>query len=313
MNESVTPIAAIDAGSNGIRLLIGAVDATGAVHELESTREAVRLGADAFGEGALGETTMAAATEAFGRFADAMERHDVRRYRAVATSATREATNGEALVERIRAACGIELEIIDGLEEARLAFIGACSTIDMKRKRAVVLDIGGGSLEVTTAIDGRAVGAESLPIGPVRFLQRLRREGVGEAEVPRYLEAHAGAVRNLIAAEFGGRAVDVAIGAGGNVVRMAKLRIEALGKTKGAKVKPGDLDALIAMLLPMSPAERIERFAMRPDRADVIVLAMMVMRMALAEAGVSRVLVPGTGLKEGLLREVARRVFDRGA
>lgn len=307
---STTNIAAIDAGSNGIRLLVGTVDPAGGVCELETTREAVRLGADAFGPGVFSEATMGAAAEAFGRFAATMKTHGVARYRAVATSATREATNGGALVERIHEMCGIKLEVIDGLEEARLAFIGTCSTIDMSGKRAVMIDIGGGSLEVTTAIDGRAVGAESLPIGPVRFLQRLRREGASEADAPRYLEAHAGAVRNLIAAEFGGRPVDIAIGAGGNVVRMAKLRIDALGKTKGGKVKPSDLDALIAMLVPMSPAERMERFGMRSDRADVIVLAMMVMRMAMDEAGAARVFVPGTGLKEGLLREIAGRDFD---
>ena len=304
--QSLVPIAAIDAGSNGIRLIVGAIDAAGTVTESVSIREAVRLGADAFGAGALSETTIRAATDAFGRFADTMAAHGVKRYRAVATSATREATNGEALVERIRDATGIKLEIIDGLEEARLAFVGVSATIDLSGTNALMLDIGGGSLEVAAAIDGRAVGAESLPIGPVRLLERLKRERGGETDVPRYLEAYAGAVRHLIAAEFRGGPIDVCIGTGGNVVRMAELRIDALGKAEGGVVEPTDLDALIPTLLSMTPAERTARYGMRPDRADVIVPAMMLMRMAIAEAGVDRVLVPGTGLKEGLLREVVR-------
>lgn len=310
MPPDTTPIAAIDAGSNGIRLIVGEVDAAGAVREVEATREAVRLGADAFGPGVFGEATLNAAAAAFARFADTMRAHGVQRSRAVATSATREAANGPALVERIDETCGIKLEIIDGLEEARLAFLGTSATIDLAGTNALMVDIGGGSLEVTAAIDGRAVGAESLPIGPVRLLERLRRDGAGEADAPRYLAAHAGAVRHLIAAEFGGAPVDVCIGAGGNVVRMAELRVDALGEAEGGMVTPADLDALIAQLLPMSTDERMARYGMRPDRADVIVLAMMVMRTALAEAGAARALVPGTGLKEGLLREVAERMRE---
>ena len=117
-------IAAIDAGSNGIRLAVARINGDGVVREIESTREAVRLGGDAFGNGQLAEATIDAAVAAFSRFAERIAANDVRHLRAVATSAAREASNSRTLVSRVRKATGIRLEIINGLEEAQLVFAG---------------------------------------------------------------------------------------------------------------------------------------------------------------------------------------------
>lgn len=298
-------IGAIDVGSNGIRLAIGEVDTLGAVRPLESIREAVRLGKDAFGGGMLGDEIMDRTVKAFGKFRDVMKQNGVARWRAVATSATREAKNGQKLVDRIHDETGIALETIDPLEEAQLVFLGVAGVVDVTHKTALMIDMGGGSVEATVTRDRLALGCESLRIGPVRLMQKLEDQGLGEADGPKVIERYRGSIQALIRAELEDSSPDLCIGTGGNIVRMGKLRTQLLGKTKAHKVKPGDLDALIDKLLAIPVQDRVKKLGLRPDRADVIVLAMMVLRLLIDETDTQRVLIPGVGLKEGLLRYVA--------
>lgn len=299
-------IGAIDVGSNGIRLAIGEVDTNGAVKPLNSYREAVRLGKDAFAPGGmLGESIINDTVAAFEKFKKLMDEQQVVRCRAVATSATRESSNGQALIDRIKEKTGITLETIGPLEEAQLVFLGVAGVVDVTHKTALMIDMGGGSIEVTVTRDRLALGCESLRIGPVRLMQKLADKGLAEADGPQIIERYRGAVKELIKAELEDNPPDLCVGTGGNIVRMGKLRTQLLGKTKAYKVKPGDMDTMIDKLLAMPVQERIGKLGLRPDRADVIVLATMALRLIIADLPIGRVLIPGVGLKEGLLRYVA--------
>ncbi len=300
-------IAGIDVGSNGIRLAIGRAGPKAAVEPVAGYREAVRLGADAFSLGYFQESTLGRATGAFVQFRALLKEHGVTRLRAAATSATREADNGHELIERIRAATGIELEVISGVEEAQLVFAAVRKVIDFRGKTAVMIDMGGGSVEVTVARNGLSLGCETLPLGSVRILQRLQREGLPESATLDMIERHRGSIAGLLRAELNeGEQPDICVGTGGNIERMAKLRIQMLGKVKRGKVKLSDLEQIVPALWQRTVAERIGAMGMRPDRADVIAVACAVMRMIMADAGLKRVLVPGVGLKEGLLLQLAR-------
>src|ERR1041385_2765567 len=136
MPDDSTMIAAIDAGSNGLKMLIGEVDDHGTLWEIENLRESVRLGHDAFTAGAFSDETLKAAVEAFGRFKKAMDAQGVKRHRAVATSACRNARNAEDLLKQIKKATGITLEVIDGMEEAQLVFIAVSCKIYLRDKDA---------------------------------------------------------------------------------------------------------------------------------------------------------------------------------
>lgn len=297
-------IAAIDAGSNGMRLAIARLD-KGQITEIESVREAVRLGADAFTVGRLGEAILGAAVAAFQRFAARIAAEKVARVRAIATSAVREADNGAELVESVYHATGIRLEVIDGLEEAQLVLGGVSSAVDISKSRAVLVDMGGGSVEVTVAKNGLALGCETLGLGAVRLMARLAEAGLTERDVDRLYEPYRGASAALVKAELGGRAPEIGVGTGGNLECLGRLRGPLLGKVKLGKIKASDLDPMIAKLLEMSPAERAVSLGLRPDRADVIAIAAMVLRNVMNEIGISKLVTPGIGLNQGILRKLA--------
>ncbi|MBI1372619.1 MAG: hypothetical protein GC159_07640 [Phycisphaera sp.] len=299
-------VAAIDAGSNGIRMTVGRVNADGSLTEQENYRAAVRLGADTFGEGRFSGKTIDLAIAAFDRFAYLLREHEVDHVRAVATSATRDAENGDELVQRVKAETGIDIEVIDGISEAQIIY-NAVGGVRNLAGQYVLIDMGGGSVEVTVSRNGRALGCESLRLGPVRLLQELNRRGLTEADTPQLLERYRGAVGHLIRAELDEASV-TCVGTGGNIERMGKLRCQLLGKGQPAKVKTKDLELLIPKLMAMPMKQRITKLGLRPDRADVIAIACHVLHMIVQEIDQKRVSIPGVGLKEGLLREVAREI-----
>jgi len=309
-NGAANLIAAIDAGSNGIRLAVARINGDGIAREIESLREPVRLGNDAFELGYLTDATVEAAVAAFERFSERLKHHGVRHMRAVATSAAREATNARTLSARVRKSTGIRLEIIDGLEEAQLVFGGVAGAVDLSGQSALLIDMGGGSVEVTVSRNGLALGCETLPLGAVRLLKRLKATGRTEAEAEALIAPFRGAVENLVQAEVKGQKIDVCIGTGGNLECLGRLRGPLLSKEKLGKVKMSDLDPMIEKLLKMTPAERVSKLGLRPDRADVVVIAAIVLRMVLEETKVPRMLTPGVGLNQGLLRQIADRVRE---
>jgi exopolyphosphatase/guanosine-5'-triphosphate,3'-diphosphate pyrophosphatase len=303
-------IAAIDAGSNGMRLAVAGMEDDGSVREIENIREPVRLGADAFATGQLSDTTIDAAVAAFERFQGLIKEHGATHVRAVATSAAREASNSRTLVARIRKATNIRLEIIDGLEEAQLVFAGVASAVDLTHRSAMLIDMGGGSVELTIARNGLALGCETLALGAVRLLAQMKELGKSESDADDLIAPFRGAVSGLVKAEIKDEKPDICIGTGGNLECLGRLRGPLLGKEKLGKVKLADLDVMIDKLLAMTPAQRIEKLGLRPDRADVVAIAAIVLRMVMQDAGVARTLTPGVGLNQGLLRQIADRVRD---
>ena len=303
-------VAAIDAGSNGIRLVIGAVNTDGVVEEVFNVRKAVRLGADAFGTGRFSSSTIDLAAGAFAEFRTQLDRFGVIELRAVATSASREAENADELVAAIASETRIHLEIIDGLEEAQLVFRAVDGGVDLRDKRALLIDMGGGSVEVTVARNRRALACETLPLGPVRLLQRLKESGLGETDVPTLLENRRGVIRSMIQAEFerGADALDIAVGTGGNISRMAKLARTHHGNKNGRPVPTETLRRIVKQLSELSIQQRIDDLGMRPDRADVVGIACRVLLAILEDASIDALVIPRVGLKEGLLRDVARRL-----
>src|SRR5450759_3568144 len=168
-------IAAIDVGSNALRMTVGEVDDSWAVKAIENIRIPVRLGQDVFTGGTLEETSMQHTEDAFRRFQRVAKYFDVSRLRAVATSAMREAGNSHLLVDRIFSVSGIQVDIIESDEEARLIHLAVADSLDIKNKRTLVMDIGGGSVEVTLSTGNNIVFTSSYNIGAVRLLKILEK------------------------------------------------------------------------------------------------------------------------------------------
>ena len=158
-----------------IRLMIGKVDENLHLEPLESLRIPVRLGKDTFQNGGIiSEASMQETVNAFSTFQKVMHDYGVSQFRAVSTSAMREAANQEILVDRILQATGIPVEVISGEEEARLIHLAVSKAIDLQKYVALLVDIGGGSMETTLSVNGNIIFAESYKIGAVRLLSQLK-------------------------------------------------------------------------------------------------------------------------------------------
>ncbi len=317
---SMQRIAAIDVGSNALRMIVGNINRKGEVKPIENIRLPVRLGCDAFTSGHLREVTLQQAMNAFLHFRRVADGLGVTHIRAIATSALREASNSNMLLDRILRSSGIEIEIISGEEEARLIHRAVQHTIDLKNKRAVLIDIGGGSVEVTISHNNTLVSTESYDVGTVRLLNTLGRYGdekgipcpVSELPLSQYVRTYAGAVRRRIDREMGKGMIHLCIGTGGNVERIGKLRKQLFKKSTDTTITLSELQALITTLSRMSVQDRINTLKLRPDRADVILPAVIVFHLLATEVRARRIHIPGVGLKDGMLIDMAEQLM-RGA
>ena len=308
-------VAAIDIGSNAMRMIVGQLTELGRMELLENVRIPIRLGQDAFSLGKLQETTMQQALDAFGHFRRVMDEYEITRVRAIATSAMRESSNAFILIDRIRQVFGIEVEIINGEEEARLIHRAVSNAIRLDGKRAVLIDIGGGSVEVTISHGRNIVSTESYNMGTVRLLQKLNSDaGSGLTLFPSkqpfalLVREYAEAARRRIDREIGSEKVDLCIGTGGNVEEIGKLRQKLLKQTSGQQVRMAELQDLIERLNQLSIKDRVRKLNLRPDRADVILPAAIVLQLIARETGARQILIPNVGLKDGLLVEMSEEL-----
>jgi exopolyphosphatase/guanosine-5'-triphosphate,3'-diphosphate pyrophosphatase len=304
-------IAAIDAGSNALRLIVGEVKDNGKVEPVENVRLPVRLGQDAFTTGLLREETMQQGVDAFLHFRRVADGYGITKIRAIATSALREATNSHILLDRIQQTSGVEIEIISGEEEARLIHLAVENALDMDSKRAVLIDIGGGSVEVSISENKKLISTESYNMGTVRLLTKLDGDEKQSAEkrpfsllVREYVEA----ARRRIDHEIGGKKIHLCIGTGGNVEEMGKLRQRLFKKSSDNVIALAELQDLIEKLSAMSLNARMRKFDLRPDRADVILPAAVVLQLIANEARVREIQIPNVGLKDGVLIELAEEL-----
>lgn len=297
-------LAAIDVGSNAIRMVLGSADSKGALSSCEDMREPVRLGADVFNNGLISEVTMRKAEAAFVRFRAALDQHPIQRVRAVGTSALREARNRDEFIRRMEAASGIRVQLISGEEEARLVHKAVASKIELKRKLALLVDVGGGSIEVTLVRDNDIIVSDSVKMGTVRLLHLLDERKRGHKIFYRLLRAYADKLRRQLRKELRNRRIDIVVGTGGNLEAFGDLRQQLLKKAEGDKITAKELGQIVAKLRSLSYAERINKLHLKPDRADVIVPAAILMEELLAQTEANELLIPRVGLKDGVLLDM---------
>lgn len=319
--------AALDLGSNALRLRIVEAHAppvgreqlsllsesAGSFREVASLRAPVRLGSEVFVTGRLAAASIGQACTALREFRQAMDAAKVDAYRATATSAVREASNGSTLVERARREAGIELEVIEGVEEARIIQLAVVRRLGLADKRALLVDVGGGSTELTFLDKGRNAFAMSLPVGTVRLLEMYLR-GAKTIDRTRQKLLAEGIDRALAEAAPQLRKIsfEVVVGTGGSVDTLSEL-CPAKG---GAGGYPRAVDAalaktLLGKLFTLTPEQRRDSFGLRPDRADTIVPATSIFVRVAEMFKASAIVAPGVGLKEGILEELVDKYFDR--
>jgi len=300
LQEPGALVGAIDVGSNAMRLGIAAQDDQGAPRLIQRYREPVRLGHDAFTTGVLSPQTMDEAVEAFRQFRRILDQHHVEKYRATATSAMRDAANGRELIARIAAETGIELELISGEEEARLVHYSICRRVDLADQFSLLIDMGGGSVEVTLCDDGEVVSAQSFKIGTVRLLEMLGQEGDFNTLLSEYLDG----TRKKLREQIGRRRAGQCVATGGNAGAIGELARQLLNTESEKRISLAELEQLIRKLAKLSFEERIRDLGLRPDRADVILPAAMVFHDIMALAGAETMVMPEASLLDGVMLDM---------
>lgn len=299
----MTRIAAIDAGSNAIRFIAADFQAPSSYDVVHRMREPIRLGHRVFTTGGLDDGTVDAAVGAFRRFRREIDRLGVEHFRAVATSATREAANRDRFLERIRAESDIDLEPISGGEEARLVHLAVRGRVDLSRGRWILVDLGGGSVEVSLVDDSGILWSESYRVGTVRLLETLAAADGCHDSLEAWVSRQLGALTIPPPDAYPGPTAFAATG--GNIEAIARLALSYVDPLKLALLPANRLDAVILLLSAMTVRERIDELRLRPDRADVILPAALVYRHFARLARTDHVVVPSVGVKEGVLLDVA--------
>lgn len=307
--EGDVRIAAIDIGSNSIRQIIANVSSSGAIRVVDEMKAAPRLGAGLEQSGELSEKSMDDAIAVLARMATLAEQLGARRTRVVATSAVRDAENGTEWLERVHAETGIRVTVLTGEDEARLSFRSALAHFDLAIGRAVVMDIGGGSLEVAMSADGLIERLLSLPLGTLRLTERYFAKGITARALGKLRRRVRRSLRDeLTARDWRGAQI---IGSGGTFtnlagITLARQEMHSTRTVHGTVVTRVELEHTVDWLASLSVAERLTVPGLNPARADIIVAGLAVAAEVLARIDAKQLVVSTYGIREGILLELAR-------
>jgi len=280
--------AAIDIGSNGIRLLLTRVMTSGeyCVFAKESLiRMPIRLGADVFVSGEISRDKEEQLVSTMVAFSHLLKAYKPQDYMACATSAMREATNGKTICQRIKAESGLNLEIIDGGQEAEMIFASHIAETLHPENAYLYIDVGGGSTELTYFANNERIISKSFLIGTVRLLNDQVSESSWQ-DMQTWI------------AKYRPQNIELeAIGSGGNMNKLFRLA----GKPIDKPVRYEQLAEIDLMLNQYSLEERIRVMHLRPDRADVIIHASKIFRSIMEWGDIDNIYVPQFGLADGLV------------
>ena len=272
-------------------------------------KAAPRLGAGVRESGVLSETSMRQALDALTRMATLARQLGASRVEAVATSAVRDAANGLTFLELVRAETGLRVKVLKGEDEARLSFRSAVAHFELGVGRTVVMDIGGGSLEIALSADGLVERLRSLPFGAIRLSEEFLGPRARRKDVRKLRSAIRDDIRKTLPVrDWRGAQV---IGSGGTFTNLAGIYLTRQGvqtarTTHGTRVSRVEVEHILDMLQEMTPEQRVAVPGLNPARADIIVAGFAVAAEVLGRLEARELIVSAYGIREGLLLETAR-------
>ncbi|KAA5535257.1 Ppx/GppA phosphatase family protein [Paenimyroides baculatum] len=282
--------AAIDIGSNAMRLLIANVieeeNKPTQFNKSHLIRVPIRLGQDAFTVGEISEESAERMVKAMKAFKLLMDVYQVEQYSACATSAMREAYNGKDLVEEIAKKTGINIDIIEGKTEAAIIANSDLESFIKNDGHYLYVDVGGGSTEFTLFSNGKQIVSKSFKNGTVRLLNNMVTESVWQ-EIEKWIKTHTADLSN----------VEI-IGSGGNINKIFKMS----GKTNDKPLTQTYLVQRFKYLNSLSYEERIYTLGLNTDRADVIIPAIKIYVNAMKWSNAKHIYVPKIGLSDGIVK-----------
>lgn len=289
--------AAIDVGSNAVRLLIAnIIENNGSISFKKNTlvRVPVRLGDDAFLNKRISDKKADDLVKSMQAFKNLMDVFKVTDYMACATSAMREAENGQEVVARIKAEAGIDLQIVHGQNEAEIIYASHAEIDIDKDKNYLYIDVGGGSTELSLFSKGELLASQSFNLGTIRILDNQDKEETWN-EMKDFIREHTRQLKSI----FG-------IGTGGNINKLYKLSNEK----DNAPLTYVKLKSLYNYLDSFSMKERINVLGLNQDRADVIIPACEIYLTVLKCANIKSMYVPTVGMVDGIIQTLIEKNLD---
>ncbi len=284
-------LAAIDIGSNAVRLLICAVVKKGKEVEFNKLcllRIPVRLGFDVFEKGHIGGQKKKMLINTIKAFNNLMKVYEVEHYMACATSAMRDAENAKEIIKEIKSETSIEIEVITGELEAEIIYENHIAELLDKDKSYLYIDVGGGSTEITLYHKSNVVVQKSFNIGTVRILTKKVKDETWE-EMKDTLKDLSKKYSNVIG-----------IGSGGNINKLFALN----GNKDGKFISAESLKEVYKEMEPLSVEERMHTYTLKEDRAEVIVPALSIYNAICKWADIEEIYVPKIGLADGLIHHL---------
>lgn len=304
-------LAAIDIGTNSIRCIVVEVDSQGRFMVLDDEKATVRLGENMAASGAISPPAFARAVDAMSRIRKLIDGLKVSEVEAVATSAVRSASNGIELVTVLTRELGREIRIISGEEEAELVALSARHNFDMSGKRYMIIDIGGGSVEIMSAVANLVESCYSLQLGAVLMTDRfLLSDPVKESEIDRLRRHVRTELKNIFSDEK--PIVQSFIGSGGTITALASMvmsmRRQDFSSLHGFEVLRSEIVHLLAMLVRKDIKSLRSVPGLNPDRADIIVAGLVVIDELMKFFSANMMLVNERGIREGLIIRCMKRL-----
>ncbi|NER14044.1 exopolyphosphatase [Leptobacterium flavescens] len=294
----IRKLAAIDIGSNAIRLLINnVIEEKGKSPQFRKSslvRVPIRLGQDSFTFGEISDENKQRMIDAMKAFKLIMNVHGVEKYMACATSAMREANNGQEVVGLIKKKSGINIEVIDGKKEAAIIASTDLYKLIEKDKSYLYVDVGGGSTEFTVFTGEKVIASRSFKIGTVRLLNEMVGQPVWD-EIEKWIKQY---TSNLSKISI--------MGTGGNINKLHKIS----GRKIGEPLSYIWLNAQYQFLKSLSYEDRISELGLNPDRADVIIPATRIYLLAAKWSGAKKIHVPKIGLPDGVIKMLYHNYYN---
>ena len=307
LSPSEETILAVDIGSNAMRASMACLDQFNDLEILSTLRFPLRLGEDVFPNRKISKKKMQKTIEAFQDLENLKKKFDFKHIKIVATSAIRNAENGKILVEKVKKETGFQIEVINGRKEAELIKRAVSEVMKLNKSRTLLVDIGGGSTEITLCEGEEIIFTKSYSCGTVRLIEsgqyKKQKEMIKEfiQEAKKDLSSH-----------LKRKSIKVCVGTGGNLRRMGKLR-KIFFKRSNLKVTYEELTAILDEIKTFSIEQRMDYLDMREDRADVIIPASKIIEELLFQFNLPEIQLPKVGLKEGLiistLKNPPRNIF----
>ena len=305
-------LAAIDIGTNSIHMIIAEATSQKSFNILDREKEMAKLGVGVFASNYISDRAFEVGLESITRYVQLADRLGVDEIITAATSAIREAHNGEKFLSEVVAQTGLRPRIISGQEEARLIFLAVRNSIALEREKALVLDIGGGSTEAVVGDRDNILFGESMPLGVLRLLDMFADRGTVGVEGRGVLEAHIRFVAEQIFDKIHNFGFDRVIGTSGTIRTMGEAAHVAVGGESWRSVNAQvaqlkDINSLTEKLLEMKLKERAKVDEISEKRADAIHLGGVLLVQLLKMAGVEEITLCDASLREGMVLDYLQR------